>query len=178
MDIKTREDALSAPPTPRYKLKAFERRIANLKIYDQEDFIKFLYTERCENVYDPVRGFNEIMKEYNLTGRLHLSNIRYIGEPLGCDFQFRKDARSREIIIGEKAYIVPQRFHCRVYLNYPEIVVVSETEINPDNIGTGILHLLETRGLLKDISKPEHRIIRIQYRKKTWIQRLFSRRRN
>lgn len=175
-DIKNREEALSAPVTTKYELKPFEKRIVSLRIYDLEGFLSFLYNEMCDNVFDPVTGVNEIIKVYNQTGRFSFSDMQYIGEPLGCDFQFRKDASSREMVMGEKKYLIPQRYHCRVYLEDDGITIVSEIEINPENVGAGILHVLEGRGLLKDYSKPEHRIIRIQYRKKSWIQRLFSRR--
>jgi len=176
MDIKTREEALSAPSTSKYKLKAFERRIADLRIYELDDFVRFLYSEKCEGVYDLGKGVSEMMKEYYQTGRFPLSDIQYIGDSLESNFQFRKDARSREMVVGEKTDIYPQRFHCRVYLKDDTIVIVSETEIDPKDVKTGVAHLLEGQGELKRHPKPEHRIIRIQYRKKSWIQRLFTKR--
>lgn len=176
MDLKTREDALTSPPTPIYQLKAFEKRMADLKIYNLEDFLEFLYNEECEGVYDPLTGFNVMIQEYNTTKSFPWPKMQYIGESLESDFQFRKVARKRDMIIAEKVLNFPQRFHCRVYISENKYVVISETEIDPKNIKTGVAHLLEGKGLLKNHPKPEHRIVHIQLRKKTWIQKLFTKR--
>lgn len=174
MDIQTREEALSVLPTPRHKLKAFEKRMFDLKVYGLEDFVKFLYTEKCEGVYDPVTGFDKMMDEYYSTGRFPWPKMQFIGELLESDFQFKKMARSREMLIGGTPYLLPQRFHCRVYLDGKEIVILSETEINPEDFGTGLAHLFEGQGMLMNHPKPEHRIIRIKIKERNWFRKFFS----
>ena len=53
MQIKNRLDVLFAPSTPKSHLKAFERRLHNLKKCTEEDLQEFLDKEKCETVTTP-----------------------------------------------------------------------------------------------------------------------------
>ena len=109
----------------------------------------FLADERAEFVFPPEFGVILEGIEAFRTGKLNLKTIRYWGDPLGCDFQFRKVAKRK----SKKTTPLPQRYHGRVFLDNQEIIVVTETETDPRDFRSGVQHLSE---------RHEHRIIRLQ----------------
>lgn len=148
MKITSREDALRALPTPKSKLRAFEKRLYELRECTLQELIRFLIAEKAEFAHSPEAGIILMGIETLITGKLNVKTIKYWGDSLGSDFQFRKVAKRK----SRKITPLPQRFHCRVYLFDQEIVVVTETETDPKDPLSGFIHLSEN---------PEHRIIRL-----------------
>lgn len=149
MQITSREDALIAPPTPKSKLRKFEQRLYEIHECSFWDLLVFLDAEKTQFVFPSEIGLFLEGIETLRTGKLKLKTIKHWGDPLGCDFQFRKVAKRR----SRKTTPLPQRFHGRVYLEDQEIVVVTETETDPEDIPSGIVHLIESH---------EHQIIRLR----------------
>ncbi|MFQ5818771.1 MAG: hypothetical protein ACE5I5_02165 [Candidatus Heimdallarchaeota archaeon] len=148
MRITSREDALSAPVTPKSKLRAFERRLYDLHACSLHELLQYLTDEQAEFMISTEAGVVVMGIQALLTGNINLNTMRYLGDPLGCNFQFRKVAKRASRIMTP----LPQRFHGRVFLSDYKIVVVIETEIDPLDTLSGILHLSE---------RTEHRIIRL-----------------
>ncbi|OLS16667.1 MAG: hypothetical protein HeimC3_52510 [Candidatus Heimdallarchaeota archaeon LC_3] len=148
MEYKNRLQVFNVPSTNISNLRAFEKRLFNLKIVTIYQLIIFLLKEKAELMHSPEFIMPIAIIELLKNGTTN--SFKYIGEPNGCDFQFRKRARRS---INTSLY--PQRFHGRVYIYYPErqIVIVSENETDPTSISTGLFHLNE---------KYHHRIIRLK----------------
>ena len=149
MQITSREDALIALPTPKSKLRAFEKRIYELDECTPFDLYRFLVYENVEIMIPPEWGSIIMGIQYILTKEINLNTMKYWGDPLGCNFQFRKVAKRK----SRKNNPLPLRFHGRVYLDDQVIVVVTEIETDPKDIPSGITHLIESH---------EHRIIRFR----------------
>ena len=149
MEIKSRKEALIAPPTPKSKLRAFEQRIYDLGECTPNELYWFLNKNNAEIMFSPEWGLLFMGIGAYLTNEINLNDMKLWGDPLGCNYQFRKTARR------ESRSILPQRYHGRVYIDAHLIVVVieTETETDPQDVPSGIIHLLKN---------PEHRIIRLR----------------
>ena len=82
-----------------------------------------------------------------------------MGDPVESDFQFRKRARRTR-----KSTTYIQRFHGRVYIFQDVIIIVTETETDPTDLESGLIHFAEGQNLLPGF-EVEHRIIRLIRRK-------------
>ena len=149
MQIKTREEALKAPPTPKSQLRAFERRLYDLQECSLLDLFRFLAREKAKIMRSPELGGLIMGLELLLCQQIDVTDTRFWGEQLECDFQFYKTARRKSI----KTTPLLQRLHGRVYLAEREIVVVTHTETDPREPVSWIFHLTE-EGV-------EHRVIRL-----------------
>lgn len=159
MQIRGRDDAIQAKSTTKSKLRVFEKRIYDLKECSLMEFIQFLLKERIKLVYTPesaligaaIKGIINQEKTVNL-----LEVLPIMGETLGSNFQFRKKARRTK---SSTSY--PQRFHGRVYVFDNEIVIIIETETDPRDIESSLIHLAEGKGYLPGF-EVEHRVIRLK----------------